>query len=88
MYLAEDVSFSVGSHFFLLTLREGRVTLYFNNVNGVEGFTATAVTMATYNDGLVHNVWAEYSGTELRFVVDQEDNTITEYDSGGWGSCS
>ena len=88
VFLSEFASFSVGVDFLLLALDEGQVSLFFNNLRGSPGFTSTARTVATYNDGLMHSVSAEFSQTQLRFVVDEEIYTINEYDSGMIAHCT
>ncbi len=88
MFLSEFAEFSVGVDFLLLALDEGQVSLFFNNLRGTPGFTSTARTVATYNDGLMHSVSAEFSQTQLRFVVDEEIYTISMYDSGMIAHCT
>ena len=82
--LSEPTIFPVGVDFFLLSLDEGRVSLFFNNFAGAPGFTATASTVAAYNNGAMHNVSVEFDNTFIRFTVDEEIFVIHNYDSGSY----
>ena len=82
VFIFEDTLFGVGVDYLLLSLTSGRVSLHFSNFDGRQQSTASAVTMETYNDGRVHQVWVELNEVALTLNVDAQHYDITEYDSG------
>jgi len=82
LFISENTFTNIGTDYFALYLSNGKIEFHFNNLLGAQDFSITHNSTGRYDDGLAHLVRAEFDGSELRFAVDSELASFTEYDSG------
>lgn len=73
LFAGENTVLGVGSDYFLLALRNGHISVAFNNNGGLQVFTESGTSTGVYNDAEIHQLILSFQERTLEVVVDSNE---------------
>lgn len=73
LFAGANTALGVGSDYFLLALRNGHLSVAFNNNGGLQVFTESGTSTGVYNDAEIHQLILSFQERNLEVVVDSNE---------------
>lgn len=72
-FAGANTTLGVGSDYFLLALRNGHLSVAFNNIGGLQAYTKSGTSTGVYNDAEIHQLILSFQERTLDVVVDSNE---------------
>ena len=72
-FAGANTTLGVGSDYFLLALRNGHLSVAFNNIGGLQVYTKSGTSTGVYNDAEIHQLILSFQERNLDVVVDSNE---------------
>lgn len=73
-FAGANTTLGVGSDYFLLGLRNGHLSVAFNNIGGLQVYTESGTSTGVYNDAEIHQLILSFQERTLDVVVDSNEH--------------